>query len=92
MNVTEQDTEMAALEDLAAKLDGDKFSVKVLDNTGKRACLRVSNRRAGALTEQFYYIDGWFRFSWGERVGTVDEIDHVAKVVTNVLRILGDQP
>ncbi len=81
--------ETAALEDLAARLDREKFVVSVVGNTGKRACLRVSNRHAGALAEVVYCIDGWYRWSWGDKIGNCADLDHVAKMITHVLKIVG---
>lgn len=87
---TQPDTarETSALESLAALLDRDKYVASLVTNAG-RTCLCVSNRHAGALTEWFYADSEWVFFSWGERVSAVTDLDKAAKVITNVLRMIG---
>ena len=92
--ITEQDTarETAALESLASLLDREKYLVSLIGNPGRRPCLCVSNRHHNALTEWIYCDGEWFWWSWAERVAVVADLDYAAKVITNVLRIVGDQP
>ena|SRR6266516_1336177 len=84
--------ETAALESLAGLLDREKYLISLVTNPGRRPCMCVSNRHHNALTEWIYAEGEWYWWSWGDRIGTVDDLDHVAAVVTNVLRIVGDQP
>jgi hypothetical protein len=59
---------------------------------GRVPSLYVVNPGARALEDNVYAglcSDGlwWFWWSWAERIGTVDDIDHVATTITRVLAL-----
>src|SRR2546425_493843 len=81
----------SALESLAKMLDRDKYLVSLVSTPGMRPGLCVSNRHHNALTEWVYCEGDWYWWPWGDRIGITAEPDYAAAVVTNVLRIIGDQ-
>jgi hypothetical protein len=79
----------AELEKLAAELDGQAYAVSLVTGGGRRPHLVITNRKALQLTENIYCAEGWFWWSWAERIAAVENLAAAAAAVDRVLRTLG---
>ena len=84
--------ESVHLEKLGEELTGRGLEAFVMAPPGRVPSLYVVNPGARALEDNVYAglcSDGmwWFWWSWAERIGTVDDIDHVATTITRVLAL-----
>jgi hypothetical protein len=80
------------LEKLCDELTHRGMEAFVMAPPGRVPSLYVVNPGARALEDNVYAglcSDGmwWFWWSWAERIGTVDDIDHVATTITRVLAL-----
>jgi hypothetical protein len=79
-----------ALNALADRIDASRFSVRLVEYR-KRPALRVVSLGATALTDTIVaHLDGdrvYFAWSWGEVVGSADDLDTVGQKVMRVLDI-----
>jgi hypothetical protein len=73
-----------ALERLAEELDRREFATVLVTGPGRRARLTVENRRT-KVTEDIY-ADGWYWWSWTERIAPTDDPVTAAQQVTARLR------
>ncbi|SRR6266571_1000585 len=93
-NVTspQQDTarESSALEDLAARLDRERYVITFVAAPGRRPHLCITNREAAQLTENVYSDGRHFFWGWAERIGPVADVAASARAVGQVLRALGN--
>ncbi|HEY5985741.1 MAG TPA: hypothetical protein VIV12_05055 [Streptosporangiaceae bacterium] len=87
MNLAEHTAAVNALERLAAELDPRAFATTLVAGEGKVPCLSVASRNAG-LAEDIYAQDGWFWWSWAERLTPVTEVSAAAAKVAAVLRLI----
>jgi hypothetical protein len=87
MNPTEHTAAASALECLAAELDPSAFATTLVAGQGRAPCLTVASRNA-QLAEHIYVQDGWFWWSWAERVAPVTEVSTAAAKVAGVLRLI----
>jgi S-adenosyl methyltransferase len=87
VNPAEHTAAVNALERLAAELDPGVFATTLVAGEGKVACLSVASRHAG-LAEDVCARDGWFWWSWAERLAPVTEVSAAAAKVAAVLRLL----
>ncbi len=78
--------ESSALEDLAAKLDRQKYVISLVANAGRHPHLCISNRHADVLTERIYCDGEWFWWSWAERIARVADLAEAAAMISRVLR------
>jgi hypothetical protein len=87
-NVTVTDPAEAAatvaLERLAATLDRAEFITTIVISTGRRTRLTVISRHTKAAED--IYANGWFWWSWAERIAPVDDVLTAARRVTSLLR------
>ena len=74
----------AVLERLAQALDPAEFSTALVMGGGRRPVLTVASRRT--LAAEDIYADGWFWWSWAERIAPADDPLTAARLVTAVLR------
>jgi hypothetical protein len=79
----------AALDKLAAELNGGDYVAGVVAHAGRRPYVHVRNRHAGVLTENIYAGEGWFWFGWAERIAPVTDVAAAAEIVIRVLRAVG---
>jgi hypothetical protein len=84
--------ESVYLEKLCEELTHRGLEAFVMAPPGRVPSLYVVNPGARALEDNVYAglcSDGmwWFWWSWAERIGTVDDIDHVATTITRVLAL-----
>ena len=78
----------AALERLAAELDGRTYAVSLVTSAGRRPHLHVTNRNAVVLTENIYVADGHFWWGWAERIAAVEDLAAAAREIARVLRVV----
>ncbi len=74
-----------ALESLAVALDPGEFITALVTGTGRRACLTVTSRRAGA-DESIYADRSSYWWGWGERIAAADDPLTAAHKVATLLR------
>jgi hypothetical protein len=84
-------TRIAYLEGLGDELRDRGFAVRLTIPQGGPPSLHVVNPRASALAENILAetTDGiwWFWWSWAERIGITDDLDHAATTITRVLAL-----
>ncbi len=73
-----------ALERLADALDSAEFTTALVTGTGRRPVLTVASRRTRAAED--IYADGWFWWSWAERIAPADDPVTAAHLITAMLR------
>lgn len=76
-----------ALERLAAEFDPSVFAITFAAGEGKVPCIRVASRNA-QLAETISAHDGWFWWSWAERLAPTTEVSAAAGKVAGVLRLI----
>jgi len=64
----------AALDLLAAELNGDDYAAGVVAHAGRRPFVHVRNRHACVRTENIYCGDGFYWFGWAERIAPVTDV------------------
>jgi hypothetical protein len=79
-----RETDVIALEKLAAELGGRGFD-PVITSAGGRPVLVVSNPDAPALSENILEDGGWFWWPWAERITGVANTGGAADAVARVL-------
>jgi hypothetical protein len=77
----------AALQALAEALNPEQFAATIVPGVSPH--LRVTNRHARQLTENVYAGQGWFWWSWAERI-TGNEDPHAA--AAQISRVLQTVP
>lgn len=77
----------AALEALAAALDPGDFVTTLTAYHDRAACLAVTSLHA-AIGEDIYVADGWFWWSWAERIAPVAAVPTAAGKVATVLGVV----
>jgi len=77
----------AALEALAAALDPGDFATTLIANQDRPPWLSVTSRHAD-IGEDIYTADGWFWWSWAERITPVGEVPAAAAKVATVLGVV----
>jgi hypothetical protein len=87
MSPTEHTAAVKALECLAAELDPRSFATTLVAVEGKVRCLSVASRNT-QLAEDIYASDGWFLWSWAERLTPVTEVSAAAAKVAGVPRLI----
>ncbi len=78
----------AALESLAAALDPPDYATTLVTGDGRVPHLTVASRHAAQLAEDVHVQDGWFWWSWAERIAPADNVTAAARKVAAVLRII----
>jgi len=78
----------AALEALAAAIDPRDHVTTLVTGTGRVPHLTVTSRHARELAEHVYAQDGWFWWSWAERIAPTADTTAAAAKVTSVLRTI----
>jgi hypothetical protein len=84
MTAAEAGSAPAALERLSFALDPAEFSTTLVHGTGRRPVLTVECRQTRAVED--IYADGWFWWSWAERIAPADDPLTAAHLITAVLR------
>ena len=79
-----RETDVTALEKLAAELTGRGFD-PVITTSGGRPTLTVSNPAAPALNESVLEDGRWFWWSWAERIATTADVPGAADAIARVL-------
>lgn len=79
-----------ALERLTAELDPRAFATTLAAGEGTVPHLRVSTRNA-QLAEDICARDGWFWWSWQERLAPLTEVSAAAAKVAGVLRLIPER-
>ncbi|HEY5990027.1 MAG TPA: hypothetical protein VIV12_27125 [Streptosporangiaceae bacterium] len=87
MNPAEHTAGATALERLAAELDPRMFATTLVAGEDTVPCLRVASRSA-QLAEDICARDGWFCWSWQERLTPLTEVSAAAAKVAAVLRLI----
>ncbi|HEY5985540.1 MAG TPA: hypothetical protein VIV12_04035 [Streptosporangiaceae bacterium] len=87
MNPAEHMAAANALERLAAELDPRLFATTLVAGENTVPCLRVASHTA-QLAEDICARDGWFRWSWQERLAPLTEVSAAAAKVAAVLRLI----
>jgi hypothetical protein len=85
MNPTERDAAVTALERLAAELDPDAFATTLVAGDTQVPYLCVATR-SPQLSETIYAQDGWFWWSWAERLTPITDVPTAAAKIATVLR------
>ena len=85
----EQTHPQAALESLAAALDPNHHITALTTSDGYPPRLTVTSRHAD-LAEDIFAHDGWFWWSWAERLASTGDPLAAARKVTTVLRTTHD--
>jgi hypothetical protein len=80
------------LEKLAAELDGQAYAVSLITGGGRRPHLVITNRKLLQLTENIYCAEGWFWWSWAERIAAVSNLAAAVADIARVLRIVDPSP
>jgi hypothetical protein len=75
----------AALEKLGAELGGRGFQTRLMTPDGQMPSLQVTNPQVTALSESVVVGEGWFWWSWAERIAPVGDVSGAAEAVTRVL-------
>jgi hypothetical protein len=78
-------TPLAALADLAAALDPGDFKAAVVSLHVRVPYVQVTSRRSVRMTERIYATNGWFWWSWRERMTTLDDVASAAAKIAAVL-------
>lgn len=76
-----------ALETLAAELDPSALASTLVTRPGRQPCLAVASRHASRLAERIYAGNGWYWWSWSERISPVTDPTAAATKIAAVLRI-----
>lgn len=76
------------LETLADALDGTAYAMTF--QHGRRSRLTITNRRAAVLTESVYVENGWYWWSWGEKLAPIDDVAQAVGAIAVVLHVAGD--
>jgi hypothetical protein len=84
--------ESVYLDKLGEELEHRGLEAFVMAPPGRVPSLYVVNPAARALEENVYAgrcSDGmwWFWWSWAERIGIADDLDHAATTITRVLAL-----
>jgi hypothetical protein len=79
-----RETDVTALEKLAAELGGRGFD-PVISTVGGRPALVVSNPDAPALSENILVDGRWFWWSWAERIVSTEAVSAAADAIARVL-------
>jgi hypothetical protein len=84
--------ESVYLEKLGEELEHRGLEAFVMAPPGRVPSLYVVNPAARALEENVYVGRGsdgiwWFWWSWAERIGIADDLDHAATTVARVLAL-----
>lgn len=77
------------LERLAAELPAGEYDSRLVIAAGKRPRLHVRNHTATVLAEDIVVHDGWFWYSFAERIAPVSEPIEAAGKIARVLRAVG---
>jgi hypothetical protein len=77
----------ADLEALATALGPEHFATVLITGRGRLPHLAVTSRRYAQLTESIYAQDGWFWWSWAERIAPASDIEGTAGKIALVLRV-----
>jgi hypothetical protein len=77
----------AALENLAVAMDSSALATNLMTGHGRVPHLRVANRASSHLSERIYARNGWYWWSWAERIGPVADSATVATTIAKVLRV-----
>ena len=83
---------LSRLEGLAEVLSRDGLRASLMAPPGRAPSLHVVNPEASVLAEDIYIGRGqdgtwWFWWSWAERIGIADDLDHAATTITRVLAL-----
>lgn len=81
------DTPEQALENLTAALDTREFVTTLVSGTARVSHLTITSRRYTQLSENIYAADGWFWWSWAERLAPVRNVYEAASKIAHVLGI-----
>ena len=77
------------LEKLATELAVHGYQAHLKTPGGKLAYLHVQNPDAAALAENIYAVNGWFWWSWAERIAETADVAAAAAKIARVLRAVG---
>jgi hypothetical protein len=80
-----RESDVTALEKLAAELTGRGLDPVITTIVGGRPVLTVSNPRVTALHENIMVSDGWYWWSWAERITAVGDVSEAADAIARVL-------
>jgi len=83
-------TDTADLEKLAAELGARGFAATITISDGRPPYLTAWNPDASALTEMILVDQGFYWWSWAERIGPASEAAAAASRVANVLADVPD--
>jgi hypothetical protein len=78
----------AELEKLAVELGACGFTTTITIPDGHLPCLTVSNPEASALSETILASQGFYWWSWAERIGPVGDVAAVASRIARVLAVV----
>jgi hypothetical protein len=78
-------TARADLEKLAVELNARGFETQLIVPEGRVPSLSVTNPWARALSESVVAGDGWFWWSWAERIAEVADVGEAAGAISHVL-------
>jgi hypothetical protein len=74
-----------ALEALAAAFDPKEFATALVSGEGRVPRLTVVSRRAH-ISQDVYVDNGWFWYSWAERIAAVSDVDQAAVKIAYMFR------
>ena len=80
----------AELEKLAAELDARGLDTTITAPIGRLPYLTARNRDASSLTESILTDQGFFWWSWAERISPADDVTAAANRIAHVLAALPD--
>ena len=87
MNAPERDTAVTALERLAAELNPTEFVTMLVTGDNQVPYLDVATR-SPQLSETIYVHDGYFWWSWAERLAPITDLPTATAKISAVLRLI----
>jgi len=86
--IREANSPKAALERLAAALDSRDYATTLLTSHGQTPRLTVVSRLTTALAEDIYAGNGWYWWSWAEKLAPIADVPAAARKIATVLRTI----
>jgi hypothetical protein len=84
---TSPTTPQSSLEELATGLAGRGYQASLLTPAGASPHLEVRHPRVSALADTIYAADGWFWWSWAERITPADDVPAATSKIAAVLHV-----